>query len=87
MLKDSTVLLSVLLLLGCQTTDPLSGEHAPKDPWWSLEFVAPIYMTGWVEASIVEDVHGKLFNHGSAGVIGSGDYGSEKSSLGAGLTD
>src|SRR5690606_10673964 len=33
--------------------------------------------TGWVEASLVEDIHGHVFNHGSAGVIGTGsvDYG------------
>src|SRR5690606_4232305 len=56
---------------------PLSAANDPKDPWWSLEFVSQVYMTGWVEASLVEDIHGRVFNHGSAGVVGSGsvDYG------------
>lgn len=81
---DSTVtkllaaLASTLFLFGCQIAGPLTGEWDPKDPWWSLEFAAPLYMTGWVEASVVEDVQGKLFNHGSAGVIGSGDYGNKR---------
>ncbi|WP_341864715.1 DUF2931 family protein [Stutzerimonas xanthomarina] len=81
---DSTVmkllaaLASTLFLFGCQIAGPLTAERDPKTPWWSLEFAAPIYMTGWVEASVVEDVQGKLFNHGSAGVIGSGDYGNER---------
>lgn len=71
-------LVGALFLTGCQTADPLSGKHDPGHPWWSLEFVAPIYMTGWVEASMVEDVRGKLINHGSAGAIGNGNYGFEK---------
>lgn len=37
--------------------------------------MAPIYMTGWVEDSAVEDVRGRLFNHGSGGGIGFGEYG------------
>lgn len=32
-------------------------------------------MIGWVEASLVEDEHEKSFNHGSGGVIGSGNPG------------
>jgi hypothetical protein len=71
-------LLGTLYLTGCQTSDPLSGKHDPKHPWWSLEFLAPLHMTSWVEASVVEDMDGKLFNHGSAGAIGGGDYGYEK---------
>lgn len=78
MRKIFFALLGALHLTGCQTTDLLSGEHDPKHPWWSLEFVAPLHMTGWVEASVVEDLQGRLFSHGSAGVIGSGDYGYEK---------
>jgi hypothetical protein len=70
-------LLGFLLLSGCQATDPLSGENDPKHRQWSLEFTAPIYMTGWVEASLVEDINGRLLDHGSGGVIGTGsiDYG------------
>lgn len=32
-------------------------------------------MTGWVEASLVEDVNGRTFDHGSGGVIGNGNPG------------
>lgn len=77
-MKLLAALASTLFLFGCQIAVPLTGERDPKNPWWSLEFVAPHYMTGWVEASVVEDVQGKLFNHGSAGVIGSGDYGNKR---------
>ncbi|TLX56316.1 hypothetical protein DN824_16280 [Stutzerimonas nosocomialis] len=76
-MKPLITLLGALLLGGCQATDPLSGEKDPKDSQWSLEFTAPIYMTGWVEASLVEDIRGRLLDHGSGGVIGTGsvDYG------------
>lgn len=73
-MKPYIALLSALLLVGCQTTDPLSAENDPKDQWWSLEFFGPTYMTGWVEASEVEDINGRLINHGSGGVIGNGDH-------------
>jgi len=76
-MKLSIVLFSVLLLAGCQTADPLLAENDPKDRWWSLEFIGPNYMTGWVEASLVEDVQSRLINHGSGGVIGSGESGYE----------
>lgn len=78
MMKPFVALLATMLLVGCQAPDPLSGEHDPKSRWWSLEFTAPIYMTGWVEDSLVEDVQGKLLKHGSGGVIGTGNYGVEK---------
>jgi hypothetical protein len=76
-MKPLLALLGALLLSGCQATDPLSGESDPKDHQWNLQFTGPIYMTGWVEASLVEDIHGRLLNHGPGGVIGSGssDYG------------
>ncbi len=76
-MKAYIALLSVLLLGGCQSADPLSAESDPKDQWWSLEFVGPTYMTGWVEASEVEDIKGRIINHGSGGVIGSGGQGFE----------
>jgi hypothetical protein len=76
-MKPLIALLGVLLLGGCQTPDPLSGENDPKYHQWNLHFTGPVYMSGWVEASLVEDIHGRLLNHGSDGVIGSGssDYG------------
>ena len=77
MIKPFIALLGALFLGGCQSADPLSGENDRKYPWWTLEFVGPTYMTGWVEASLVEDIQGRIINHGSGGVIGSGDPGYE----------
>jgi hypothetical protein len=85
--KPFIALMCAILVSGCQTTGLLSGEHDPKAPSWSLEFAAPLYMTGWVEASAVQDVQGNLFNHGSARVIGSGDYGNQREVAKDGLTD
>ena len=68
-MKNVYSLLVALSLSGCQTLDPLSGENDPKY-WWSLEFTAPIYMTGWVESSMVEDVQGQIIDHGTGGIIG-----------------
>jgi hypothetical protein len=78
MIKPFVALTGAIFISGCQTADPLSGERDPKNPWWSLEFAAPIYMTGWVEASVVDDVQERRFSHGSAGVIGVGEYGYRK---------
>lgn len=69
------VALAAILTYGCQASDTLTGEHDPKSRWWSLEFFGPNYMIGWVEASRVEDVGGRTFDHGSGGVIGNGDPG------------
>lgn len=77
MIKHLLTLLGIVLLSGCQTTSELPGEKDPKNPWWSLEFIAPLYMVGWVEDSGVEDIHGRLFKHGSGGGIGFGEYGYE----------
>lgn len=80
-MKAYLALLGALLLLtGCQVADPLSAKNDPKDPWWSLEFFGPTYMTGWVEASEVEDINGVVINHGSGGMIGSGNHGYEAES-------
>lgn len=65
-------LLGVLLLTICQAT-PLSGEHDPKDPWWSLGFTEPYYMKVWVENSAVEDITGKLFRRTGAGNAAGGE--------------
>lgn len=74
MIKPLIALLGALLLGGCQATDPLSGENDPKDHQWSLDFFGPNYMTGWVEASLVEDINGQIFKHGR-GIIGTGTPG------------
>lgn len=75
MTKPFTALLGTLLLCGCITADPLSAENDPKAQWWSLEFIGPNYMTGWVESAVVQDINGQLFDHGSGGVIGNGNPG------------
>lgn len=75
MTKIFLVALSAMLTYGCQTSDTSTGESDPKAKWWSLEFFGPNYMTGWVEASLVEDVSGRTFNHGSGGVVGNGNPG------------
>lgn len=72
MIKHLMPLLGILILFGCQSADPLSGDKDPKDPWWSLEFFSPLYMVGWVEASLVEDIQGRTFNKGSSGIVGTG---------------
>ncbi len=77
MIKLIIALLGALLLTGCQSADSLSSGNDRKYPWWTLEFVGPTYMTGWVEASLVEDIQGRLINHGSGGVIGNADVGYE----------
>jgi len=68
-------LLAVLVLCGCQTHDPLSAAKDAKARWWSLEFIGPNYMTGWVESSVVQDIDGRLTDHGGGGVIGNGNPG------------
>ncbi|MFI8741791.1 DUF2931 family protein [Stutzerimonas zhaodongensis] len=73
--KILLVALSATLTFGCQTSNTSPGENDPKARWWSLEFFGPNYMTGWVEASLVEDVNGRTFDHGSGGVIGNGNPG------------
>ncbi|UNG19049.1 DUF2931 family protein [Stutzerimonas zhaodongensis] len=75
MTKPFFSLLAVLVLCGCQAHDPLSAMKDPKARWWSLEFIGPNYMTGWVESSVVQDIDGRLIDHGGGGVIGNGNPG------------
>jgi hypothetical protein len=74
LIKSITLFLVGLLLSGCLTLD-LPAKNDPKARWWSLEFIGPNYMTGWVESSIVQDINGQLIDHGSGGVIGNGNPG------------
>ncbi|WP_312376927.1 DUF2931 family protein [Stutzerimonas nitrititolerans] len=67
-MKFVLTLLGVMFLTGCQAMDPLSGAGDPHARWWQLGFVAPAYMTVWVETAAVEDVHGKLIERVSSGV-------------------
>ncbi|MBX8517764.1 DUF2931 family protein [Pseudomonas cichorii] len=68
-------LLGVLLIVGCQASDTLPGKSTPKDPWWSLDFMAPTYMPGLVEHSSVVDIQGKTFERPGGGAIGTGNPG------------
>lgn len=65
-------LFSTLLIVGCQAAAPLSGKNDPKDQWWSLDFMAPSYMSGLVEHSSVVDLQGKTFERRGGGAIGTG---------------
>ncbi|WP_312679195.1 DUF2931 family protein [Stutzerimonas nitrititolerans] len=67
-MKFFLTLFGVMFLTGCQAMDPLSGAGDPHARWWQLGFVAPDYMTVWVETAAVEDVHGKLIERISSGV-------------------
>ncbi|WP_312931172.1 DUF2931 family protein [Stutzerimonas nitrititolerans] len=67
-MKFVLTLLGVMFVTGCQAMDPLSGAGDPHARWWQLGFVAPDYMTVWVETAAVEDVHGKLIERISSGV-------------------
>ena len=66
---------STLLVAGCQAVAPLSGKNDPKDQWWSLDFMAPSYMSGLVEHSSVVDLQGKTFERPGGGAIGTGSPG------------
>jgi hypothetical protein len=65
--------MGMLLLSGCQTADPLSGKHDPKDPWWSLDFTEPNYMKVWVENTAVIDINEKLFRQTGSGRASGGE--------------
>lgn len=60
-MKQVILILSVLLVAGCQTTDPLSAENDPRSDWWGLAFTEPDYMKVWVEDSSVLDIKNRTF--------------------------
>jgi len=70
MMKKWVTLIGLLFLGGCQATDPLSAEHDPHSPWWSIAFQGPSYMLGEVELRIVEDINGQFFRRPGGGSIG-----------------
>lgn len=51
----------VLLVAGCQSSDPLSAKNDPKSHWWELGFAEPHYMKVWVEDTSVVDIKGETF--------------------------
>ncbi|WP_405124109.1 DUF2931 family protein [Pseudomonas sp. M20] len=60
-MKQIILMLSVLLVAGCQATDPLSAENDPRSDWWGLAFTEPAYMNVWVEDSTVLDIKNRMF--------------------------
>lgn len=69
-MKILLALASLLLVSGCQATQSGGDEQERHSPWWSIDFQGPSYMVGLVENSTVEDIQGKLFNNGGAGMVG-----------------
>jgi hypothetical protein len=74
-MKQVIALLCVLLLAGCQTTDPLSAKGDPKSEWWELAFTEPDYMKTWVEDSSVQDINGRIFYKTGGGTAVGGESG------------
>ncbi|MGB8922406.1 MAG: DUF2931 family protein [Pseudomonas sp.] len=74
-MKQVIALLCVLLLAGCQTTDPLSAKGDPKSEWWELAFTEPDYMKTWVEDSSVQDINGRIFYKTGGGTAAGGEPG------------
>jgi hypothetical protein len=72
-MRKVIAMLGVLLLSGCQATDPLSAKNDPKYLWWELAFTEPNYMKVWVEDSAVEDINGKLFHRTGGGSAAGGE--------------
>lgn len=71
-MKRLITLLGILLIVGCQSVDPLSAKNDPKSQWWELDFVEPYYMKVLVEDSTVEDIKGNLFYHTGRGSASGG---------------
>lgn len=60
-MKQIILMLSVLLVAGCQANDPLSAENDPRSDWWGLAFTEPAYMKVWVEDSTVLGIKNRTF--------------------------
>lgn len=67
------IVLGLFLVAGCQAVEPLTGKNDPKNPWWSLSFVEPFYMTVWVEDTAVEDIDGNVFHRTGGGTAAGGE--------------
>ncbi|WP_226500187.1 DUF2931 family protein [Pseudomonas sp. MWU16-30322] len=72
-MKQLITILCVLLLTGCQATDPLSAKNDPKSEWWELAFIEPDYMEVWVENSSVQDVNNRIFYKTGGGTAAGGE--------------
>ncbi|PWE39436.1 hypothetical protein C9I50_18580 [Pseudomonas prosekii] len=71
-MKRLITLLGMLIVVGCQSAEPLSAKEDPKSQWWELAFTEPNYMKVWVEDSEVEDINGKVFKRTGAGTAAGG---------------
>ncbi|MCM8742833.1 DUF2931 family protein [Pseudomonas koreensis] len=72
-MKQLITILCVLLISGCQETDPLSAKNDPKSEWWELAFTEPDYMKVWVENSSVQDVNNRIFYKTGSGTAAGGE--------------
>lgn len=72
-----TLFISLLFVAGCQASSPSSSKGDSKNPWWSLSFVEPLYMTVWVEDTAVEDINGKIFHRTGGGTAAESESGDE----------
>lgn len=73
-------MLRMLLVSGCQATDPLSGVNDPKSKEWGLAFTEPYYMKARVEDSAIEDISGQIFNRTGGGIAAGGELENGKES-------
>ncbi len=60
-MKQTILILSVLLVVGCQASDPHTAKNDPGSDWWGLAFNEPDYMKVWVEDSSVLDIQNRTF--------------------------
>ncbi|WP_058834422.1 DUF2931 family protein [Luteimonas abyssi] len=80
--------LAVLLLVmlpGCVSGTSTAVRGLPYDAW-ALRFIAPNYMSAWIEAARVEDMDGRVFprsGSGTAGISYSGSAAGWPATLGA----
>lgn len=68
--KTAFMLLCILMLSACKN-DPLSGANDPKSDTWSIDFVSPSFMQGWIEKIVVKDIKGRLIGGPRGGGLGS----------------
>ena len=76
-LLTALLLLSLLPMSACKN-DSLSGAGDPKSDTWSIDFVGPSFMQGWIEQIVVEDIKGQLIRGPSGGGLGSNNLGLDK---------
>jgi hypothetical protein len=72
-MKATIALLGALMLSGCQSSGPETGENDPKYPWWELVFVQPNYMKVWVEDGSVQDINNRVFFRAGKSTAASGE--------------